>query len=678
MNLPTNHLLRSLLGLLLLLFAPFLPAQAGGTGSEGGALTLAIEDAIDVQTVALVKRAFRRARSEGLSRVFIKINTPGGLVSSMEDIVTLMDALRDDDVESVAWITHDGLSAGAMIALSCDKIYMASGAKIGAATPVMFGGLAGMIEDRVYKKMVSKIRADARALAERSHGPKIALLAEAMVDGDLKLFEVRYKGEDGVTKTEILKEEDFQSKQDQGVKIIESHVLNDGGQPLTLTTSEAIRVGLADGRAESLTELYEEFGHDPKRLAPIMVDSWSEELAGFLVSIKFFLLIGGILMVVLAIQMPGTGMPEALALLCFVFYFIGSYLVGLAEITEILLFVLGIALVIVEIFVIPGTMIAGIAGLIAVLASLFLSLQNFGSAGSYFQQALMTQNLWRLLGVLVAVMVGGFLFSRFLPKIPLFSGLMLNPEAGAPQSTSFAAVGVEDLSGLDGRIGEALTDLRPSGRVLVDGQPYDVFTEGRYLDKGTRIRVLQASGNRIIVEPAGNGEEGIISVGWLILMIFLGLLAMVAEVFFPSFGILSVISGVTIVTGVFLSFQHGTAIGVVFLTTILFTAPMILVMAFRIFPKTRIGKKLILQGPDFDPDEHPLHAKGLEACIGKTGKAVNDLHPVGTISIGQRRYDAKSRGELIEEGTEVLVLAIEMSQLLVSAHNQDEPSRSPT
>lgn len=677
MKLNSPALARLVLGILFFLCAPPLPAQGGEPDTEGGALTLAIQDAIDFQTVALVKRAYRKAKSEGLSRIFLKINTPGGLVSSMEEIVALLNAMRNDEVETIAWITHDGLSAGALIALECDKIYMASGARIGAATPVMFGGIASLIKDEVYEKLVSAIRADARARAERSHGKQMALLAEAMVDGRLKIYEVRYAAPDGLTKTEVFKEADFLSMQDRKVKIFDSHLLNDGQQPLTLTTQEAIRVGLAMGRAESLNELYEEFGHDPDKMPPIMTDSWSEELAGFLHSIRFFLLIGGILMIVLSVQMPGTGMPEALALLCFVLFFTGSWLVGLAEITEILLFVLGIALVIVEIFVVPGTFIAGVAGLVAILAALFLSLQSFGSTEGFFAQELLTQNLWRLLGVMLAVMVGGFLFSRFLPKVPFFGGLILSPDAGAAQLTRAAAVGGDSLAGLEGRDGEALTDLRPSGRALVDGQPYDVLTEGRYIEKGARLRVMQVSGNRIIVEPKESGEAGAVHVGWLMLMTFFGLLAMVAEVFFPSFGVLSVISGVTIVSAVFLSFQHGTGIGLVFLTTVLFSAPAVLVIALKFFPRTRIGKKLILQGPDFDPGDQPLHADGLEGYIGKFGNAVNDLHPVGTIAIGNRRFDAKSRGELIEEGAGVLVLGIEMSQLLVTARNQESGSRSP-
>ena len=678
MNRIATTLVRSALGFLLLVLAPRLPSQAGSTAPDAGALTLAIQDEIDFQTVALVKRAYRKARSEGYKQIFFKINTPGGLVSSMEEIVGLLDAMRDDEVETVAWITHDGLSAGALIALECDKIYMASGARIGAATPVMFGGMAPLIQDEVYEKMLSAIRADARARAEKSHGSQVALLAEAMVDGRIKVYEVRYVDKDGLTKTGVFKEADFQAMQDRKVKIFDSHLLNDGQQPLTLTTQEAIRVGLARGRAESLNELYEEFEHDPAKMPPIMTDSWSEELAGFLYSIRFFLLIAGILMVVLSVQMPGTGLPEALALLCFVLFFAGSWLVGLAEVTEILLFVAGVALVIVEIFVVPGTFIAGVAGLLAILAALFLSLQSFGSTEDFFAQEMLTRNLWRLLGVMLAVMFGGFLFSRFLPKVPMFGGLILNPDAGAAQVTSAAAVGGDSLVALEGRVGEALTDLRPSGRALVDGQPYDVLTEGRYLEKGASILVVHVSGNRIIVEPAEPDETGAVHVGWLILMTFVGLLVMVAEVFFPSFGILSVISGVTIVSAVFLSFQHGTGVGLIFLTSVLFSAPAVLVLAFKTFPKTRFGKKLILQGPDFDPDDRRLHAEGLEDCIGKSGKAVNDLHPVGTIAIGQRRYDAKSRGELIESGTDVLVLGIEMSQLLVTAKNQDSRSRSST
>ncbi|MEZ5989171.1 MAG: NfeD family protein [Planctomycetota bacterium] len=671
---------RSLLLAALALAAGLGPvrAQAADPKGEERALIVPIEGEIGFRTVALLKRAFRRASSIGASRVFLEIDTPGGRIDSTEEIVTILDLLREEEVQSVAWIRKDGLSAGALIALACNRIMMADGSRIGAATPIgVMETPSGPVVSPVEEKFVSAFRAEVRALAEKNHGKQVSILAEAMVDGRFKVWSVRYKGEDGVTRRELLKGEDFEDLKARQVQVLEARLLNDGDQPLTLTAGEAIELGLAVGRANGRDELLREYGLEPRSVA-VLGWSWSEELAGFLYSIRFFLLVGALLMIAISFQIPGTGLPEILALLLFGLFFAGSWLVGLAELTEILLFGLGVILLLVEIFIIPGTLIAGVAGAIAIFVGLFLSLQSFGGmGGGVFEQEMFTTNLWRFIGSIVVVVLASFALSRLLPKLPWVNRLLLEANRPGDAPVTAAAAGGEPFAFLVGRDGEALTDLRPAGKVAVDGEPYDVVTEGRFVERGQRVRVLLVRANRIVVERSDAPEAGEIAVPWLVLLMCVGMLLIVAEVFIPSMGVLSILSAVTIVTTVFLSFQHGTGVGLGFLVSALVTVPVVLVMAFRLLPRTPFGRRLILQGPSYGLDEDKLHAPGLEDCIGRSGRAENDLHPVGTISIDGKRYDAKSRGELIEAGARVRVLAIELSQLVVTTDTRPPAEPHP-
>ena len=643
-----------------------------------GAIVIPIKGELSIKTVALVQRGFRVASSEGLAWVILQIDTPGGEIRKMDEIVKLLNVLKKQDVETVAYITDQGFSAGAIIALACDRIYMAGGAKIGAATPIVGRGARGVMEPRAYEKLVSAMRATVRAYVE-DKPPSIALMAEAMVDGRIELFEVSYKKKDGVNRKEVVKRETLEEWRQSGYEILDARVLNERQQPLTLTTVEAIRLGLAQGRAETLDDLYAEFGLEPSLVRPPMKPSWSEELASFLDQIKFFLLIAGIVMGVMAFQMPGTGLPEALCLLCLVMYFFGSYLVGIAEWTQILLFVIGVALIIVEIFVVPGTLIAGIGGLVAILAALFLSVHSFGGPSDGLSGLILTDNLWRFIWTLLAVIVMSIVLSRLLPRLPLFNKLMLRSKR---PSASYQTTATSELkfAGLVGQLGIAGTDLRPSGKLMIDGDPYDVTAGSTFMSKGSLLRVVEVRGNRILVESAeeledgsdsgnsgggSNSEAGLMAIPWLLLLMFGGLIVMVAEVFFPSFGILSVISGVTIVTAIFLSFEHGLAIGCAFLLSALILVPTFLLYAFRYFPETVFGKLLILRGSSFEPGERKLHEDDLETFVGKMARTVTPLRPVGTVSVGRRRLDAMSRGERIETGVEVLILGIEMSQVVV-------------
>ncbi len=641
------------------------------TAQEGErAIVVKIHGEIDIRMVALVRRAWRKSVSSGYSRLILDIDTPGGSKARMDEILTLLKNLREKGVDTVAFIRNQGLSAGAVIALGCKRIFMGQGSTIGAATPVFFGGILNQVEKEVRKKYISAVRAQIRNLAS-PHGDRVALLAEAMVDPTMELHELRYQGKDGVTRTRLMTLDQMKSMRIEDFKVLDDRILDP--KPLTLTANEALRLGLAEGIVEDLDDLLRELGigaGDSETLEP----NWSEELASFLYRIRFLLLVAGFFMVMVSVKVPGTGLPEAMAVLCFLFFFGGTWLVGLAEWTEILLFAVGIGLVLVELFLVPGTLIAGIGGLIAIMVALFLSLQPFGLPDNPWEKEYLTRNLWGLLFSILGGVVLLMMVSRLLPKIPLFSSILLEPKRPL-DAYSNAATQEKTHEGLLGKQGEALTDLRPAGKMEVEGVPLDVVTDGRFIEKGSPLKITKIQGNRILVVPATESESGLISIPFLLFLLFLGFLAMVAEVFFPSFGVLSILSGILIVSTVFFSFEHGMGVGMTFLLGVLISAPIVLFFAFRLFPKTRIGKAFLLNGPSFDPKNAIPRDEGILALVGKEGTTVTPLRPSGTVEVDGVRWDAMTRGEMLDAGSPVRVLRVEMSQLVVGSNlNQSSGS----
>ncbi|MFQ5503690.1 MAG: NfeD family protein [Planctomycetota bacterium] len=657
----------------LALLAP--PAMAQRSADQRDVvLIIPVRGEINFKSVALVRRGLSEAKSVGVDRVILDIDTPGGRQDSMDEIITILKLFPRAGNGTIAYITQKGLSAGAMIAIACERIFMARGAEIGAVTPVFMGGVEGLLEDEVRAKFVSAIRARIRTLAEEG-GNFNPLLAEAMVDRELVLVNLTYVDKkDGLTKTRLMPMQELQYLDMKQVEVLTQDEL--GPQPLTLTTREAVRYGVAE-TAETLDDLLRTLGLEDaeiRRFEP----SWSEELAGFLYHIRYLLLVLAVVLAVFAFKVPGTGLLEGLAALMFLLYFGQGYLVGLAALTEILLFVAGVGLVLLELFVIPGTLISGITGFSLIAVSLFLSLQPFTSPSDDVERAMLTSNIWDLILVLLAVIATSIVGSRFLPHIPFFSRLLLRPrDSGQGQSLSTAATSEECQAHLVGMSGEALTGLHPAGRAEIDGQPVDVVSLGQFIEQGTRIRVLKVEGNRVVVEAEDEAPEGgQIEVTWLILMVVAGLLVILAEVFFPSFGVLSIIASILLVGAAFLSFQHGLGTGIAFLVAIGITVPVVLVVAFRLLPRTGLGKHLILVGPTFQPSEDTVRERGLEDMLGKHGVTLTPLRPSGTVRVGERSLDAMTRGEPIEAGTPVVVLSIELAQVVVARKDGDRAQQT--
>ncbi len=410
-----------------------------------------IEGIIDLGIAPFVQRVLNEATQEGAAAVILEINTFGGRV---DGAVLIRDALLNARVRTVAFVNKRAISAGALISLAAEKIVMADGGTIGAATPVQIGQ-PGAPAQPVEEKTVSYVRKEFRATAESRKRPP--LIAEAMVDADVEI--------PGLIKK---------------------------GKLLTLTTEEALKYKIADFRADSVESVLEQLGlagAQVRRASP----NWAENMVRFLTHpvVSSLLISIGILGIILELRAPGVGLPGALGVTSLALFFWGHWLVQLAGWEELLLVGAGLVLLILEVFVIPGVGIAGVLGIVALLAGLSLSLIGGGATWAFVFQA-----MGRVVVSLLLALVASLALLRFLPYLPFGRRLILETEllAGAGGGST-----PESDRGWLGKSGRALSPLRPAGIAEIEGERVDVVSDGELIEPGVPVVVTRVDGNRIVV-----------------------------------------------------------------------------------------------------------------------------------------------------------------------------------
>jgi membrane-bound serine protease (ClpP class) len=397
-----------------------------------------------------VARSLREAEAQGAVAAILDMDTPGGRIDAAERIA---DAVRGSRIPVYAYVNPRAYSAGALIAIASNGIYMRPGAVIGAATPVDGQGV------KASEKMVSAMRAEFRSLAEqRGLDPK---LAEAMVDENVEIPGVVRKG-----------------------------------QLLTLSTNEAVRLGFAKGQVADESELLTAIGH-PHAQIIAAEPNWAEGVVGFLTNplVAPLLLSLGILGLVFEIKTGAFGIGGILSLVSLSLFFGSSLILGLAGWEEVLLLGLGAIALAVEIFILPGFGVAGVLGVLAIVTSMVLAMiGRHPSTGDVAQAlAVLGASLFITLAVIYA-------WLRHLPNSGRFSGLLLR--GAVHKSQGF--VSAPNRGDLVGRDGVAVTDLRPSGTARVGEERLDVVTEGEYVPQGSRVQVVQRDGYRHVVRAVGS------------------------------------------------------------------------------------------------------------------------------------------------------------------------------
>lgn len=406
---------------------------------------------IDLGLAPYVQRVVNEAEENRASAVILKVNTFGGRVDAATQI---RDAVINTKLLTIAFIDKRAISAGALISISAKKIVMSPGSTIGATTVVDQSGT------KATEKYQSYMRSEMRSTAERNgRRPDIA---EAMVDERIVI-------------------KDFPE-------------LDDSTKLLTLTTEEAVKVGYCDFIASNLQEVLEHFNLQDAEIITSEIN-WAEKVVRFLSNpiISGLLIMLGILGLLTEIKTPGWGIAGTIGLISLALFFGTGYILQLANIWEILVFIIGLALLLIEIFYIPGFGLLGILGIIMMIGAIF-----FGLIGEFpvISENEISNAIIQLAASLIASIVFLFILWRFLPGTPIWGRLIL--ATSETQKEGF--VSNPDLSFLVGKRGKALSFLRPAGIVLIDGKRYDVISEGDFIQKDEEVEVTEVIGSKIIVK----------------------------------------------------------------------------------------------------------------------------------------------------------------------------------
>lgn len=415
------------------------------------------------------QKAFAEADSLQADLLLIHMNTYGGTVLDADSIRT---KVLNSPIPVYVFIDNNAASAGALISIACDSIYMREGANMGAATVVNQIGQA--MPDKYQSYMRSIMRSTAEAQGK-----------DTIISGNDTI--VKWKRDPRIAEAMV----------DERISI---EGIIDTGKVLTMTPTEAIKYGFCEGIRSNIQDVIEKAGinhYEIREYKPTALDKFIGFLINPIVSgILIMAIVGGIYF---EMQTPGIGFPLGIAILAAILYFAPLYLEGLAANWEIIIFIVGLILIAIEIFVIPGFGIAGITGIVFAISGLVLSLLN---NVDFDFEGVETSRVFGAVGTVLISVTAAFILSIwgssriFGAKKGIFSHLSLN----TIESREEGYIGVSQLSSnIVGKTGFAETVLRPSGKVNIEGESYDAMTEGAFINRGEKIKVTRYETGQVYV-----------------------------------------------------------------------------------------------------------------------------------------------------------------------------------
>ena len=529
------------------------------TTSTANAAIIYLDGEITDVMVESIRRRMVEAEKKGVELIIFDLDTPGGLVTSSIAIADLIKNLPD--IKTVAWVNPNAHSGGAIVAVACDEIVMARSSRIGDSQVIMGGpgGVGAVPEDlqpKAYTPVLAEFRASARlngydqtlceafVLPDREvwwlentkteerkfvfGAEKRRLLGErekpaqdkkkkkkkSEDEEDDDEEEATDEPEDDETLTEPAEQKPTDWKLvekyhdailDMEVDTIQPVVRDD--QLLEMSAAEAQAYGFSKGIVANETELKDRY-----HLATIfhLAPSWSEAIAYWLTSmyVRGFLLLIIFLGAYVEFHTPGVGVAGLVALISLAIFVGAPYMTGLANIWEILCIVVGVLLMALEIFVIPGFGVAGISGIALVLLGLFGTFvpDEPGHTIPFYIPSLpatwegMRIGVITIVSSMAASMIGMVVLSRYLPSIPVFRRLV----PANPTPTDVLPADPYRGAARVGDVGYAEGPMHPSGKARFGSVLVDVVTQGEFLDPDARLEVIERRGNRVVVRAVGN------------------------------------------------------------------------------------------------------------------------------------------------------------------------------
>ena len=497
-----SYLIKEIIRIILLLSCFFsCIAQANGSDDQIRDITqqvdtdsssprtiyvIPIKGEVEPGMATFIARVLRDTAQEKDALFVLEIDTFGGRVDSALHIVDSL--IHDSPGKTIAYVSKKAISAGSLIALACNDLVMRPNTTIGDCAPISFSQEGPKM---LGEKFQTPLRAKFRSLARRNNYPPT--LAESMVSSEMEVYEI-FKGDERL----FLDAQAFDNL-DQAEKdtITEKNVVVAKGELLTMDDIEAHGLGFSRMSAISIEEMLSKMDIDDYEIIRIE-PNWSETLGSIIASMAPFLLMIGLAGIYTELKSPGFGVPGIVGATCLVLVFFNQYTMGLANHTEVILIGLGIVLLGVEVFVIPGFGLAGIGGIGLICFGMILAFQDFviPSPDMPWQKELFISNSIRVLGSGLLAFGISLAVVRYL--IPSLGRVTDGPYLRTSLAQSHA-----DSSEVQkvriGDTGRTITALRPSGKMEHDRQPIDVVSEAEFIEKHVEVVVIDIQGNRVIV-----------------------------------------------------------------------------------------------------------------------------------------------------------------------------------
>ncbi len=462
------------------------------------AVIIPLHEDINPLSGALLERKFREAVESGADVVILDINSPGGFTYVTFE---LMDMVLDaKNTETVAFIQKDAISGAALLSLACDRIIMLPGARIGDAGEIVMGadGAFRYTEAKSRSVLAQKVRDTARAT-----GRPLAL-AEKMVDKDMVVFEATHKtsGE-----TRYISDKEWESLKDADDWVKGKPVREAGKEMFFIANGErAVQLGIASETIANRDQLAETL--DVREPIRVMERTWVDTLVYLLNTgfVTFLLIVIGLIALTVELGAPGFGIGGLTSVFCFSLFFWSRFLGGTSGWLEVTLFAVGLVFIAAELFVIPGFGVAGVGGIALVLGSLVMASRRFLIPENSEELTGLGYDVLTVVGAFAGFLIALIFLSNYIGDIPGLSRLTLKPPvaiegatlAGDPTSAAL-------LPGWQrvevGEVGQAISPLRPSGKMQIGDFTVDVVTEGDFVDSGSEVKVIGKQGARVVVRP---------------------------------------------------------------------------------------------------------------------------------------------------------------------------------
>lgn len=440
-----------------------------------GAITIVeLDGTVDNGMGYLLNRSLKDRTEE--DTLLFKVNTYGGYLHTAFDMA---DSIFRSDAHTIAYVDQKAISAGALISIACNEIVMGEGSTIGDCAPVTQGESGPQI---LNEKIQSPLRAKFRLFADKNGYPRY--LASAMVSPDMKIYKIVTK--DTIYFTDLIHDApDVKGKADTVIMV-------DEGELLTLTEEEAKETGFTSLIAEDFESYKKSIGVDEN--SAVFARNWSENFVAFIGTIAPILLMIGMAGIYIESRTPGVGFPGVIGIICLFFAYAGQHMAGMANYIEFLLLGIGLALLAMEVFVIPGFGVVGIAGILCIAISAVLSLQNFTlpSPDLPFQEEIFKMNFQKMAySLLGSIILTILFFWQVFPR--------LNYVVKGPILTENLNEYIDPLQQFVGKSGVVSKALHPSGKIVVDGVEYDAISEGFLYEKNEKVIVTGHKNGSLVV-----------------------------------------------------------------------------------------------------------------------------------------------------------------------------------